>query len=119
MQRPDRELISPIIKNNLTARIAFKCGDKGHSLTVLGNTNAFYLPDIDGRFISLYKNKQIEAQALYLDPDIAEDRCKLFNNLYDRRKTYASYFHKGDDIYVGEQFQIQEYEYKTKRLLPR
>ena len=119
MQRPDKELISPIIKNNLTARIAFKCGDKGHSLTVLGNTNAFYLPDIDGRFISLYKNKQIELQALYLDPDIAEDRCKLFNNLYNRRKAYASYFYNGDDHYIREQFQIQEHEHQTKRLLPR
>jgi len=117
MQRPDRELISPIIKNNLCGRIAFKCSDKGHSLTVLGNTNAFYLPDVDGRFISLYKNRQIELQALYLDPDIAEDRCKLFNNLYNREKVYASYFYKGDDHNDREQFQI--YEHQTKRLLPR
>ena len=119
MQRPDKDLISPIIKNNLCGRISFKCNDFGHSLTVLGNRDALYLPDVKGRFISLYDSKQMELQALYLDPDIAIDRCKLFNNLYDRRKAYASYFHKGDDIYVGEQFQIQEHEYKTKRLLPR
>ena len=117
MQRPDKDLISPIIKNNLCGRIAFKTGDYGHSVTILGNRDAFYLPNVNGRFISLYGNRKIEAQALYLNPDIAEDRCKLFNNLYDRRKAYASYFHKGDDIYVGEQFQI--YEHQTKRLLPR
>jgi len=120
MQRPDRDLISPIIKNNLCGRISFKCNDKGHSLTVLGNTDANYLPDVQGRFISLCNNKQIEAQALYLDPDIAIDRCKLFNNLYDRKKTVAKYFYnKGDEFNVDPFIQFQINDNETKRLLPR
>ena len=120
MQRPDRDLISPIIKNNLSGRISFKCNDFGHSLTVLGNRDALYLPDVQGRFISLYNSKQMELQALYLDPDIAMDRCKLFNNLYDRKKTVAKYFYnKGDEFNVDPFIQFQINDNETKRLLPR
>jgi len=125
MQRPDKDLISPIIKNNLIGRICFRCADRGHSQTVLNSTDAFYLSDADGRLLSLYKGNLVEAQALYLDSETARERAMVYGEA--KKKTYASYYYKGDDI-INEQISGnnkgllqhgQQDEYQKKRLLPR
>ena len=111
MQRPDKDLISPIIKNNLVGRICFKTGDRGHSQTVLNCNDAFYLPDIDGRLLALWKNRLIEAQSLFLHPDIARERVKMFDKSIDKVK--------GDEFNADPFIQFQINDNETKRLLPR
>ena len=119
MQRPSKELIPMEIKSNFPSAISFKMVNTHTSMTILGNTDAYYLPNIKGRMIFQLGSKQMELQAMLLEQEEAIKRLRMFDKLLDKNNVYASYFHKGDDIYVGEQFQIQEHEYKTKRLLPR
>jgi len=106
MQRPSDKLIPMEIKSNFPCAISFKCVNYGTSMTVLGNTDAYYLPNIKGRMIFQLGSKQMELQAMLLEQEEAILRLKMFDKKI-----------KGDDRYVGEQFQI--YEYETKRLLPR
>jgi len=119
MQRPSKELIPMEIKSNFSCSISFKCVNFGTSMTILGNTDAYYLPNIKGRMIFQYGSRQMELQAMLLEQEEAIDRLRMFDKLSDKINNHnkASYFYKGDDIYVGEQFQI--YEHQTKRLLPR
>jgi len=121
MQRPSKELIPMEIKSNFPCAISFKCVNFGTSMTVLGNTDAYYLPNIKGRMIFQLGSKQMELQAMLLEQEEAIERLNMFDKIDDKFNNHnkTSYFYKGDDIYVGEQFQIQEHEYQTKRLLPR
>jgi len=121
MQRPSKELIPMEIKSNFPCAISFKCVNFGTSMTILGNTDAYYLPNIKGRMIFQYGSRQMELQAMLLEQEEAIERLRMYDKIDDKFNNYnkASYFHKGDDIYVGEQFQIQEHEHQTKRLLPR
>jgi len=121
MQRPSKELIPMEIKSNFPCAISFKCVNFGTSMTILGNTDAYYLPNIKGRMIFQLGSKQMELQAMLLEQEEAIERLNMFDKIDDKFNNHnkTSYFYKGDDIYVGEQFQIQEHEYQTKRLLPR
>lgn len=112
-QKPSRQLFPEEITTHFPGRISFKTNDRGTSMTILGNTKAYYLPNIEGRLIAQFGNRQIEAQALYLDPEIAAERMSMF----DKSEQYEKYCnYKGEDVY---EWQNKLYEYKKKRLLPR
>jgi len=117
MQRPSKELMPMEIKSNFPCAISFKTVNYGTSMTILGNTDAYYLPNIKGRMIFQHGSKQIELQAMLLEQEEAIERLRMFDKISDRNNAYASYFHNEDDQYDREQFQI--YEHQTKRLLPR
>jgi len=118
MQRPSDKLIPMEIKSNFPSAISFKCVNFGTSMTILGNTDAYYLPNIKGRMIFQHGTKQMELQAMLLKRKEAEERLVMFNKLSDNSNhNKASYFCNGDDPIDREQFQI--YEHQTKRLLPR
>lgn len=69
VQRPDANVLTGQIKNNVPVRICGRFADKPASEIVLGNTDAVYLPDIKGRFLFRLGNVTEEFQAYYFDDD--------------------------------------------------
>lgn len=96
VQRPDSNVLTGQIKNNVPVRISGRFADKAASEIVLGNTAAVNLPDIKGRFLYKMGNELIEFQAFYFDDDtmlkeidrevgdlLIEKNNKLHNPYYD------------------------------------
>lgn len=69
VQRPDANVLTGQIKNNIPVRISGRFADKVASEIVLGNTDAVDLPDIKGRFLYKVGNETIEFQSYYFDDD--------------------------------------------------
>ena len=69
VQRPDANVLTGQIKNNIPVRISGRFADKSASEIVLGNSDACDLPDIKGRFLYKVGNETIEFQAFYFDDD--------------------------------------------------
>lgn len=69
VQRPDANVLTGQIKNNIPVRISGRFADKAASEIVLGNTDAVDLPDIKGRFLYKVGNETIEFQAYYFDDE--------------------------------------------------
>lgn len=69
MQRPDANVLTGQIKNNIPVRISGRFADKTASEIVLGNTDAVYLPETKGRFLCKIGNSTEEFQAYYFDDD--------------------------------------------------
>jgi DNA segregation ATPase FtsK/SpoIIIE and related proteins len=70
VQRPDANVLTGQIKNNVPVRICGRFADKSASEIVLGNTDAVYLPEIKGRFLFRLGNVTEEFQAYYFDDDL-------------------------------------------------
>lgn len=73
IQRPDANVLTGQIKNNIPVRISGRFADKSASEIVLGNTMAVDLPDIKGRFLYRVGNEIIPFQAYYFDDDTMLD----------------------------------------------
>lgn len=69
VQRPDANVLTGQIKNNIPVRISGRFADKAASEIVLGNTDAVDLPDIKGRFLYKVGNETIEFQSFYFDDE--------------------------------------------------
>lgn len=69
VQRPDANVLTGQIKNNIPVRISGRFADKTASEIVLGNTDAVHLPDIKGRFLYKVGNETIEFQSFYFDDE--------------------------------------------------
>lgn len=69
VQRPDANVLTGQIKNNIPVRISGRFADKAASEIVLGNTMAVDLPDIKGRFLCKIGNEFTLFQAYYFDDD--------------------------------------------------
>lgn len=69
VQRPDANVLTGQIKNNIPVRISGRFADKAASEIVLGNTAATELPDIKGRFLYKVGNDTIEFQSYYFDDE--------------------------------------------------
>lgn len=69
VQRPDANVLTGQIKNNIPVRISGRFADKTASEIVLGNTDAVNLPDIKGRFLYKAGNETIEFQSFYFDDE--------------------------------------------------
>jgi S-DNA-T family DNA segregation ATPase FtsK/SpoIIIE len=69
VQRPDANVLTGQIKNNVPVRISGRFADKAASEIVLGNGEACKLPDIKGRFLFRLGNETVEFQAYYFDDD--------------------------------------------------
>lgn len=69
VQRPDANVLTGQIKNNIPIRICGRFADKSASEIVLGNTDAVYLPEIKGRFLFRLGNTTEEFQAYFFDDD--------------------------------------------------
>lgn len=69
IQRPDANVLTGQIKNNIPGRISGRFADKAASEIVLGNTDAVNLPDTKGRFLYKIGNEIVEFQAFYFDDD--------------------------------------------------
>ena len=67
MQRPDANVLTGQIKNNIPVRISGRFADKTASEIVLGSTDACSIPDIKGRFIYKVGNEMQQFQAYYFD----------------------------------------------------
>lgn len=69
MQRPDANVLTGQIKNNIPIRICGRFADRSASEIVLGNTDAIYLPDTKGRFLFRMGNITEQFQAYLFDDD--------------------------------------------------
>lgn len=69
VQRPDANILTGQIKNNIPVRISGRFADKTASEIVLGNTMACNLPDVKGRFLYKVGNETIEFQSYLFDDD--------------------------------------------------
>lgn len=69
VQRPDANILTGQIKNNIPVRICGRFADKSASEIVLNSTAAINLPDIKGRFLYLMGNELMEFQAYYFDDE--------------------------------------------------
>lgn len=69
VQRPDANVLTGQIKNNIPVRICGRFADKSASEIVLNSTAAVNLPDIKGRFLYLMGNELMEFQAYYFDDE--------------------------------------------------
>lgn len=69
VQRPDANVLTGQIKNNVPVRISGRFADKTVSEIVLGNTAACNLPDVKGRLIYKVGNETIEFQSFYFDDE--------------------------------------------------
>lgn len=69
VQRPDANILTGQIKNNIPVRICGHFQDKSASEIVLGNTAATNLPDIQGRFLYKVGNETVEFQSYFFDDD--------------------------------------------------
>lgn len=69
VQRPDANILTGQIKNNIPVRISGRFADKAASEIVLGNTDAVDLPDVKGRFLYRSGNEIIEFQAFLFEDD--------------------------------------------------
>ena len=69
VQRPDANVLTGQIKNNVPVRISGRFADKTVSEIVLGNTAACNLPDIKGRLLYKVGNETIEFQSFYFDDE--------------------------------------------------
>lgn len=73
IQRPDANVLTGQIKNNIPVRICGRFADKPASEIVLGNTLAVDLPQIQGRFLYKLGNDTAPFQAYYFDDDTMLD----------------------------------------------
>ncbi len=73
IQRPDANVLTGQIKNNIPIRISGRFADNSASEIVLGNTMAVDLPDIKGRFLYRLGNEIVPFQAYYFDDDTMLD----------------------------------------------
>lgn len=69
VQRPDANVLTGQIKNNIPVRISGRFADKSASEIVLGNTMATELPDTKGRFLCKIGNEFTEFQAYFFDDE--------------------------------------------------
>lgn len=104
LQRPEVELLPESIKSQFPGRISLRTEDVPTSMTILQNSDAFYLPNIKGRAIAKLGNIQREVQVMNLEPDIAEKRFMKFS-------VPKAKFEGGYDIYHAER--------QIERLPPR
>ena len=88
VQRPDANVLTGQIKNNIPVRICGRFADKAASEIVLNTTAAINLPDIKGRFLFLRGNELIEFQAyLFEDSMMHEVYTDIGTMLIDNKKT--------------------------------
>ena len=69
VQRPDANVLTGQIKNNVPVRACGRFADKAASEIVLGNTKAVDLPDVKGRFLYKVGADTVEFQAYYFDDE--------------------------------------------------
>lgn len=67
-QRTGVTEVAPIIKTNLSTRIAFPVPSASDSMMILGRAGAEKLPKIKGRFIITFRARLLEIQAFSVDP---------------------------------------------------
>lgn len=73
IQRPDANVLTGQIKNNIPVRVSGRFADKSASEIVLGTTDATDLPDVKGRFLFKLGNELVEFQSYYFDDDTLRD----------------------------------------------
>lgn len=89
VQRPDANVLTGQIKNNVPVRICGPFADKSASEIVLGNTRAVDLPsDIKGRFLFKLGNETIEMQAYKFNDDMMHDIPRKPGEMLTQALTY-------------------------------
>lgn len=111
VQRPDANVLTGQIKNNVPVRISGRFADKTASEIVLGNTSACNLPDIKGRFLYKVGNETIEFQSFYFDDekDLKEIEIKHGNMLTIKDCETKERLVKNKDFYIPEKPEPGEY----------
>lgn len=65
-QHPNRDVIPPLLRENLPCRVCFKTVSIWGSMAVLGNPEAVNLPGVKGRCVIQYQSEQKEMQVAYI-----------------------------------------------------
>jgi len=102
VQRPDANVLTGQIKNNIPVRISGRFADKTASEIVLGNTAATELPDIKGRFLYKVGNDTIEFQSYYFDD---ETMLKNITVTQGNMLTQTDENMREDDLFVPEKME--------------
>lgn len=112
VQRPDANVLTGQIKNNIPVRICGRFADKAASEIVLNSTAATGLPEIKGRFLFLRGNELIEFQAyLFKDSMLKEISVDKGSMLVEQTKGKA----KQSQYYEKTPTYVQEEEKETKK----
>ena len=117
VQRPDANVLTGQIKNNIPVRISGRFADKSASEIVLGNTAAVELPDIKGRFLYKVGNETIEFQSYYFDDDTMLKRVdvKVGEMLTQKSDSNKSKVHTFPEKTSKKPEKIVEYTKKAKK----
>jgi len=108
VQRPDANVLTGQIKNNVPVRISGRFADKTASEIVLGNTSACNLPDIKGRFLYKVGNETIEFQSFYFDDekDLQDIEVSNGNTLTIKdKKQSLEKTNEFKDLYIADKFE--------------
>jgi S-DNA-T family DNA segregation ATPase FtsK/SpoIIIE len=110
VQRPDANVLTGQIKNNIPVRICGRFADKAASEIVLNSTAATGLPEIKGRFLFLRGNELIEFQAYLFKDSMLTDICVDKGSMLMEQKKEGT---KKLQYYEKPPVYDQEEEHKT------
>lgn len=97
VQRPDANVLTGQIKNNIPVRICGRFADKAASEIVLNSTAAINLPETKGRFLFLRGNELVEFQAyLFKDEMMHEVEQGVGEMLIESKRTKKEQETKND-----------------------
>ena len=117
VQRPDANVLTGQIKNNIPVRISGRFADKSASEIVLGNTAAVDLPDIKGRFLYKVGNETIEFQSYYFDDDtmLKKVDVEVGDMLTQKSKSGKSKVHTFPERKAKKTEKVVDYTKKAKK----
>lgn len=85
-QKIDKETIPTTVQENISGRMAFKANTLQGSLVVLGNKEAQDLPEISGRGIWKFGNRQMIVQAPFIDAKVVQECCQKIQTEFKEGK---------------------------------
>lgn len=100
IQRPDANVLTGQIKNNIPVRVSGRFADKAASEIVLGTTDATDLPDVKGRFLFKLGNEVTEFQSYFFEDDVLKDlNIKMGSMLTGGLEDISSYQQEKESKY--------------------
>lgn len=110
VQRPDANVLTGQIKNNIPVRMCGRFADKSASEIVLNSTAATDLPEIKGRFLFQRGNELIEFQSYYFDDETMLKEIDV--------TTGTMMIDAGTDYYTDDSAYQDSYAYDPPKVKP-
>ena len=81
-QKLDRQVIPTSVSENISGRMAFRANSLQGSMVVLGNKSAYDIPEVPGRAVWQFGNREITVQAPLVDEKTIESRCRKIAKMH-------------------------------------